>query len=176
MIGVLYGVLRGAPDLKGMGALASRVAAVVVGQQGTRLRVNDAARLAESFEWDLARSRLGSDQKSSLWFSWVLFRVCFLIGTKRKEKVFFFICYSSNWKETKMLRKWIDGFPPFASIHLPQFNLGSKMNIFFLTSVPLLSIHRHGVITPIEDHILSICQRIGSNCFSFIIFFYCFLN
>lgn len=71
LIGVLYGILRGAPDLKGMGALASHVAAVVVGQQGTRLRVNDAARLAESFEWDLARSRLGSDQKSSLWFSWV---------------------------------------------------------------------------------------------------------
>ncbi|KAJ1693505.1 hypothetical protein LUZ63_010203 [Rhynchospora breviuscula] len=64
--GILYGVLRGASDLKGMGALASRVAAVVVGQQGTRLRVHDAERLAESFEWHLEKLRLGSDQISSL--------------------------------------------------------------------------------------------------------------
>jgi sugar/nucleoside kinase (ribokinase family) len=47
--GILYSVLRGASDLKGIGLLASQVAAVVVGQQGTRLRVQDADRLAESF-------------------------------------------------------------------------------------------------------------------------------
>lgn len=47
--GVLYGILRGVSDLKGMGALASKVASIVVGQQGTRLRVQDAVELAESF-------------------------------------------------------------------------------------------------------------------------------
>ncbi|KAF3792221.1 putative sugar kinase [Nymphaea thermarum] len=46
--GILYGLLRGASDLKGMGGLASRVAAVVVGQQGTRLRLQDATELAAS--------------------------------------------------------------------------------------------------------------------------------
>ena len=47
--GILYGLLRGASGLKGMGTLAARVAAVVVGQQGTRLRVQDASQLAQSF-------------------------------------------------------------------------------------------------------------------------------
>lgn len=46
--GVLYGLLRGVPDLKGIGNLAARVAAVVVGQQGTRLREDDARDLATS--------------------------------------------------------------------------------------------------------------------------------
>ncbi|CAA6669675.1 unnamed protein product [Spirodela intermedia] len=36
--GILYGVLRGTSDLKSMGMLASRVASIVVAQQGTRLR------------------------------------------------------------------------------------------------------------------------------------------
>ncbi|WOK93146.1 hypothetical protein Cni_G01839 [Canna indica] len=68
--GILYGILRGASDLKGMGMLASRVAAVVVGQQGTRLRVQDACRLAESFAFHLESSNVlhdvGSDHISSL--------------------------------------------------------------------------------------------------------------
>ncbi|KAG6495145.1 uncharacterized sugar kinase slr0537-like [Zingiber officinale] len=68
--GILYGILRGASDLKGMGTLASRVAAVVVGQQGTRLRVQDACRLAECFTFHLESSKVfhdvGSDQISSL--------------------------------------------------------------------------------------------------------------
>lgn len=46
--GMLYGLLRGVPDLKGMGDLAARVAAVVVGQQGTRLKEEHAVGLAES--------------------------------------------------------------------------------------------------------------------------------
>ncbi|CAK9160643.1 unnamed protein product [Ilex paraguariensis] len=68
--GILYGILRGVSDLKGMGTLAARVAAVVVGQQGTRLRVQDAVGLAESFtfhhESSSAHSDMGSDQISSL--------------------------------------------------------------------------------------------------------------
>eukprot|EP00262_Sarcandra_glabra_P008904 TRINITY_DN22843_c0_g1_i1.p1 TRINITY_DN22843_c0_g1~~TRINITY_DN22843_c0_g1_i1.p1 ORF type:complete len:472 (+),score=78.77 TRINITY_DN22843_c0_g1_i1:101-1516(+) len=68
--GILYGILRGASDLKGMGMLASRVAAVVVGQQGTRLRVQDAVQLAESFAFNLESSKvhsdIGSDHISSL--------------------------------------------------------------------------------------------------------------
>ncbi|XP_057970040.1 uncharacterized protein LOC131159292 [Malania oleifera] len=68
--GILYGILRGVSDLKGMGALAARVAAVVVGQQGTRLRVLDALKLAESSAFHLdssiVRSNLGSDHISSL--------------------------------------------------------------------------------------------------------------
>lgn len=59
--GILYGVLRGASDLKGIGLLASRVAAVVVGQQGTRLRVQDADRLAGSFEHHLDSLEFCSD-------------------------------------------------------------------------------------------------------------------
>ncbi|MCO5608194.1 hypothetical protein L7F22_062400 [Adiantum nelumboides] len=47
--GVLYGILMGVSDLKGMGNLAARVAAVVVGQQGTRLKQRDALHLTESF-------------------------------------------------------------------------------------------------------------------------------
>ncbi|KVI04429.1 uncharacterized protein LOC112525901 [Cynara cardunculus var. scolymus] len=64
--GILYGLLRGASDLKGMGTLAARVAAVVVGQQGTRLRVQDAARLAESFEFTVENSSLQADVGSDI--------------------------------------------------------------------------------------------------------------
>ncbi|XP_020242024.1 uncharacterized protein LOC109820305 [Asparagus officinalis] len=64
--GILYGILRGHSDLKSMGLLASRVAAVVVGQQGTRLRVQDAGRLVESFAFYLESSGVGSDHVSSL--------------------------------------------------------------------------------------------------------------
>ncbi|CAA0816221.1 pfkB-like carbohydrate kinase family protein [Striga hermonthica] len=49
--GILYGLLRGASDLRGMGTLASKVASTVVAQQGTRLRVQDAVELAESFSF-----------------------------------------------------------------------------------------------------------------------------
>ncbi|PIN23524.1 putative pfkB family carbohydrate kinase [Handroanthus impetiginosus] len=68
--GILYGLLRGVSDLRGMGTLASKVASVVVAQQGTRLRVQDAAKLEETFafhnEWSAIRSDVGSDQISSL--------------------------------------------------------------------------------------------------------------
>ncbi|CAH1417419.1 unnamed protein product [Lactuca virosa] len=67
--GILYGLLRGASGLKGMGTLAARVAAVVVGQQGTRLRVQDASRLAQSFGFSVegsVQADVGSDQISSL--------------------------------------------------------------------------------------------------------------
>jgi sugar/nucleoside kinase (ribokinase family) len=58
--GVLYGLLRGVPDVKGMGDLAARVAAVVVGQQGTRLKEEAALELAESVNSlsDLLDSRI----------------------------------------------------------------------------------------------------------------------
>ncbi|KAG6549627.1 hypothetical protein Mapa_008605 [Marchantia paleacea] len=46
--GVLYGILRGIPHLKGIGNLAARVASVVVGQQGTRLKEEDAKELSSS--------------------------------------------------------------------------------------------------------------------------------
>jgi len=58
--GILYGILRGVLDLKGMGSLAARVASTVVGQQGTRLRVQDAVEIAESFAF-LVDSSIGSD-------------------------------------------------------------------------------------------------------------------
>ncbi|OMO96653.1 Ribokinase [Corchorus olitorius] len=68
--GILYGILRGASDLKGMGTLAARIAATVVGQQGTRLRIQDAVDLAESFSFNLesstVRTDVGSDHISSL--------------------------------------------------------------------------------------------------------------
>lgn len=68
--GILYGILRGISDLKGMGTLAARIAATVVGQQGTRLGVHDALKLAESLTFNLetntVRSDAGSDQVSSL--------------------------------------------------------------------------------------------------------------
>ncbi|XP_022742295.1 uncharacterized protein LOC111293689 isoform X2 [Durio zibethinus] len=67
--GILYGILRGISDLKGMGTLAARIAATVVGQQGTRLRVQDAVDLAKSFAFNLesstARSDVGSNHISS---------------------------------------------------------------------------------------------------------------
>ncbi|CAN6564536.1 unnamed protein product [Malus baccata var. baccata] len=59
--GILYGILRGVSDLKGIGTLAARVAATVVGQQGTRLRVQDAVELAESFACHVDSSRIRSD-------------------------------------------------------------------------------------------------------------------
>ncbi|XP_047308230.1 uncharacterized sugar kinase slr0537 [Impatiens glandulifera] len=70
--GILYGVLKGVSDLKGMGMFAAKVAAVVVGQQGTRLRVEDAAEVAKSFMYrfenssnSVVQSDVGSDQISS---------------------------------------------------------------------------------------------------------------
>ncbi|KAL0905336.1 hypothetical protein M5K25_023748 [Dendrobium thyrsiflorum] len=62
--GILYGILKGVSDLKGIGMLASRVAAVVVGQQGTRLRVVDAGRLVTSFVHHLESSDICSDVES----------------------------------------------------------------------------------------------------------------
>ncbi|XP_051132670.1 uncharacterized protein LOC127252520 [Andrographis paniculata] len=47
--GILYSLLHGVSDLNGMGSIASKVASVVVGQQGTRLRVQDAVKLADAF-------------------------------------------------------------------------------------------------------------------------------
>lgn len=67
--GIMYGILRGVSSLKGLGALAARVAATVVGQQGTRLGVQDAGELAESFAFSLngstIQSNVGSDHLSS---------------------------------------------------------------------------------------------------------------
>ncbi|KAL3837944.1 hypothetical protein ACJIZ3_022535 [Penstemon smallii] len=68
--GILYGMLRGVSDYRDMGALAAKVASVVVSQQGTRLGVKDAVQLAESFAFYLENSNMwsdvGSDQISSL--------------------------------------------------------------------------------------------------------------
>lgn len=65
--GVLYGIIRGASDLKGIGSLAARVASTVVGQQGTRLRVLDAIELAESFAYHPKNCpAIGSDHLSGL--------------------------------------------------------------------------------------------------------------
>lgn len=68
--GILYGISRGVSDLKSIGSIAAQVASVVVGQQGTRLRVQDAIRLAESFSVHCRNSTIwsdiGSDQISSL--------------------------------------------------------------------------------------------------------------
>ncbi|XP_031259470.1 uncharacterized protein LOC116117589 [Pistacia vera] len=68
--GILYGILRGISDLKGMGALAARIAATVVGQQGTRLSVCHAGELAGTFAYQLegstVTSDIGSDHISSL--------------------------------------------------------------------------------------------------------------
>ncbi|KAH9300536.1 hypothetical protein KI387_012119, partial [Taxus chinensis] len=51
--GILYGLLKGLSNIKDMGNLASRVAAVVVGQQGTRLKEEDAIEIAEAFSFSL---------------------------------------------------------------------------------------------------------------------------
>ncbi|KAE8656130.1 V-type proton ATPase subunit H-like [Hibiscus syriacus] len=59
--GILYGILRGVSDLKGMGTLAARTAATVVGQQGTRLRVQDAVDLEQSFAFNVESSSVGTD-------------------------------------------------------------------------------------------------------------------
>ncbi|KAK9675845.1 hypothetical protein RND81_11G035700 [Saponaria officinalis] len=56
--GFLYGILRGVSELKDIGTLAARTAAVVVGQQGTRLRVQDAVDLADSFAFHLDNSAI----------------------------------------------------------------------------------------------------------------------
>ncbi|XP_010550983.1 PREDICTED: uncharacterized protein LOC104821716 [Tarenaya hassleriana] len=68
--GILYGILRGVSELKGMGNLAARTAATVVGQQGTRLRVQDAVQLAQSYTFHSnssgVRKDVGSDPISSL--------------------------------------------------------------------------------------------------------------
>ncbi|KAK7263991.1 hypothetical protein RJT34_31592 [Clitoria ternatea] len=68
--GILYGVLRGISDLRSIGTIAAKVAATVVGQQGTRLRVSDAVKLAESFTFQFdsssIRSDVGTDHISSL--------------------------------------------------------------------------------------------------------------
>ncbi|CAM8976542.1 unnamed protein product [Rhodiola kirilowii] len=60
--GILYSILRGLADLKGMGDLAAKVAAIVVGQQGTRLRVPDAANVAQSLAFQMENSAVGSDR------------------------------------------------------------------------------------------------------------------
>lgn len=68
--GILYSILRGVSDLKGMGTVAARVASTVVGQCGTRLGVGDAIELAESFksiqEGSALHSDINSDHISSL--------------------------------------------------------------------------------------------------------------
>lgn len=68
--GILYGVLRGISDLKSIGTVAAKVASTVVGQQGTRLRISDAVKLAESFAFQLdtstVRSDIGTDHISSI--------------------------------------------------------------------------------------------------------------
>lgn len=64
--GILYGLLRGISDLRGIGTLAANVASTVVGQQGTRLRISDAVKLAESFEFQLDSSSVGTDHISSV--------------------------------------------------------------------------------------------------------------
>ena len=46
--GILYGLLRGVRDLRISGAVASRVAATVVAQHGTRLREEDAETVVEA--------------------------------------------------------------------------------------------------------------------------------
>lgn len=59
--GILYGVLRGISDVKGIGKIASSVAATVVGQQGTRLRISDAVKLAESVAFQAKTTSFPSD-------------------------------------------------------------------------------------------------------------------
>jgi hypothetical protein len=44
-----------------LGTIAAKVAATVVAQQGTRLRISDAVKLAESFEFQLDTSAVRSD-------------------------------------------------------------------------------------------------------------------
>lgn len=49
--GVLYALLKGAPSLESIGSIAARVSAVVVSQQGTRLREEDAEHLAGALDF-----------------------------------------------------------------------------------------------------------------------------
>ncbi|GAB2264931.1 hypothetical protein Dimus_000002 [Dionaea muscipula] len=64
--GILYSILRGVLDLKDMGMFAARVAAVVVGQQGTRLRVQDAVELADTLELHMRMRTMPFDQNRSV--------------------------------------------------------------------------------------------------------------
>ena len=72
--GILYGILKGSSNLKAMGDLAARVAAIVVGQQGTRLKEENASEIVETFSHSLPtenqimdnRSYSESDQISSI--------------------------------------------------------------------------------------------------------------
>ncbi|CAN8326138.1 unnamed protein product [Cochlearia groenlandica] len=59
--GILYGILRGVSDLKEMGDLAATIAATVVGQQGTRLRVQDAVELAQAHAFRTNNVGVGTD-------------------------------------------------------------------------------------------------------------------
>lgn len=51
--GVLYGLLAGVPSLRSIGKFAADVAAVVVGQQGARLKEADATALVQAHEHSL---------------------------------------------------------------------------------------------------------------------------
>ncbi|KAH8954768.1 hypothetical protein BDL97_08G098800 [Sphagnum fallax] len=53
--GILYGLLLGIPDIEGIGNLAAKVASVVVGQQGARLRQENANEIAGSVKSASAR-------------------------------------------------------------------------------------------------------------------------
>ncbi|MBA0874570.1 hypothetical protein Goshw_018734, partial [Gossypium schwendimanii] len=59
--GILYGILRSVSELKVMGTLAARIAATDIGQQGTRLSVQDAVDIAESFAFNFGSSSVRSD-------------------------------------------------------------------------------------------------------------------
>eukprot|EP00252_Welwitschia_mirabilis_P015696 TRINITY_DN3473_c0_g1_i1.p1 TRINITY_DN3473_c0_g1~~TRINITY_DN3473_c0_g1_i1.p1 ORF type:complete len:458 (+),score=74.22 TRINITY_DN3473_c0_g1_i1:290-1663(+) len=61
--GILYGILKGSSCLGSIGNLASRVAAVVVGQKGTRLSEDDAAELTKALPF--------SENQNTV-FSWML--------------------------------------------------------------------------------------------------------
>lgn len=62
-------VYYGVSELKVMGTLAARIAATDVGQEGTRLSVQDAVDIAESFAFNLesysVRSDVGSGHNPS---------------------------------------------------------------------------------------------------------------
>ena len=62
--GVLFSLLKSVPDVASVGALASRVAAVVVGQQGTRLREEDASEIADAVVQRTSPSREGLGVRS----------------------------------------------------------------------------------------------------------------
>ncbi|XP_019059195.1 PREDICTED: WEB family protein At4g27595, chloroplastic-like [Tarenaya hassleriana] len=62
--GIMYGMLRGVSDIKGTGSLAARTAATVVGQQGTRLRVQGALDIARTYAFGLNSSGFRNDVRS----------------------------------------------------------------------------------------------------------------